>query len=773
MAHDLGRIVGLAAIALVFARLGRVLNAPFEGPDWRLVGVTAAVVGGLVTWAAVSYKLAPLRHVALQFACLSLLVLRVSAGPTLSFGFVPGPDTSALLSTELSHAIELLRFGAPPVLAVAGLTSLVAVGTWILGALWAAGAVAERPSLGIAPPLGFYLYVSVMDRAETGLVWMVALALLAGMGLIATHVVTGPGTGRFRDAENRVVPRRQPAASVVMVSVVALAALGGTTALAGAIPDSGQIAWRAGGGLGPGLGSGGQSLNLFIGLRQDLVSQGDQPVFVARIASDSEDAHGLYWKLITLDTYDGSNWRPGNLGFHPPGRWENPDLTYRGPTARVDQLIRIESLRQDFLPALYSPVEVASSSELVSSGLEVRDDGSLKVAGRTFEGLTYQVVSEVPQTDIDSLAMAGDQLSPIFEEAASEGQYQRPTIAAENLPAERPDILADYLALPDDLNPSIERLANQVTATATTAFERSLLLEAFFRDDDRFTYSTSVETGHSALDMAAWLTDDTSPNYRTGYCEQFATTMAVMGRMVGLPTRAVIGFTPGEPLPQADGSELIVVRQRNAHAWVEVWLDNEGWVRFDPTPRGDGANPSTVASIGFDPSAFTPPAPVFGSPEFNLGDSPSFEDLAPLPGPGLEPGASGPLPNREIGWLLAALAVVVLGAGALPTAKALRRRRRWRRVQEGDITAAWAEIVDRLSDLGVPPARGDTPLEFASARGVAVIPLAHAYSAAVYGDSLLPDATLHFERAEKWLRYSYGSSQRARAAFSLRSLTRR
>lgn len=771
MAHGLGRIVGLAAIALAFARMGRVLDAPMDGPDWRLVGVTAVVVGGLVTWISLAYRLAPVRHASLQIACLAVLVLRTAAGPTLGFGFIPGPETGSQLTSELIQAVELLRFGAPPVLAVAGLTSLVAVGGWTLGVLWTIGAVNDRPALGIVPPLGFYLYLAVMDRTEAGPAWMAALALVASLGLLTTHVGAGSALGRARDEHNRVMARRRPGASVAMVSVVAVAAIAGATALAGSIPASGQIEWRTGGGLGPGLGGGGQSLNLFVGLRQDIISRSDEPMFVARV--DAEDAASMYWKLITLDTYDGSNWRPAILAFHPPGRWEDPDLTYRGPTRRIDQVIRIESLRQDFLPALYSPVEVASSNELVSSGLEVRDDGSLRVAGRTFEGLTYQVVSETPATDYDALASVGGQLSPIFEEAAAAGQYQSPAIDMEPSISERPDIIAEYLTLPDELDLSIGRLAAQVTASGSTPFERALLLEAFFRDDDRFTYSTSVETGHTALDMAAWLTDEASLNFRTGYCEQFATAMAVMGRMVGLPTRAVIGFTPGERIPQADGSDLIVVRQRNAHAWVEVWFDSEGWVRFDPTPRGDGINPPTVTAIGFDPAAFTPPAPAPGSPEFGFDGFGFPDDLPFLPEPGLAPGEVGPLATDETPWPWVAVVSVAIVAGTLPALKAVRRRRRVKRVRQGDITAAWAEIVDRLSDLGAPPTPGETPLEFASARGSGVVPLAHAYSAAVYGETLPTDAELHFDRAELWLRGFYDGSRRTRAAFSPRSLTRR
>ena len=98
-------------------------------------------------------------------------------------------------------------------------------------------------------------------------------------------------------------------------------------------------------------------------------------------------------------------------------------------------------------------------------------------------------------------------------------------------PPTRPAEIDSYLALPP-LDPAIIQLAAEVTAGAQSPFERALLLEEFFHT---FNYSTDVSTGHSALDLAAWLTDPESPNYRTGYCEQFAAAMAVMGRVVSLP----------------------------------------------------------------------------------------------------------------------------------------------------------------------------------------------------------------------------------------------
>jgi transglutaminase-like putative cysteine protease len=115
-----------------------------------------------------------------------------------------------------------------------------------------------------------------------------------------------------------------------------------------------------------------------------------------------------------------------------------------------------------------------------------------------------------------------------------------------------------------------------VTASATTPYDKAIALKNWFRAN--FEYSLTVERGHSNDAMLNFL------SIKKGYCEQFSGTFAAMARAIGLPTRVVVGFTPG--ILRSDG--LYHVAGRHAHAWDEVWFDGYGWVAFDPTP-GRGA----------------------------------------------------------------------------------------------------------------------------------------------------------------------------------------
>ncbi|HZD22768.1 MAG TPA: transglutaminase-like domain-containing protein, partial [Acidimicrobiia bacterium] len=256
----------------------------------------------------------------------------------------------------------------------------------------------------------------------------------------------------------------------------------------------------------------------------------------------------------------------------------------------------------------------------------------------------------------------------------------------------------------------------------------------------------------------------------TGYCEQFAAAMAVMARTIKIPSRVVWGFTPGEVVEDEQG-EVVVVRERNAHAWVELWIEPVGWVMFDPTPRRelDGYNlqPESITT------AFNPDEYVSEDLADGLTPGAPEEFIAPNLPEAFEQGGTVPTGAGPNWWLIGLFALVPLAA-TIPLTKRLRRRRRLQRIREvGDVTAAWDEIVDRLDDLGDPMQSSLTPIEVARARDPALMPLATSYAAAIYGGREGRARESDFFSAELWLDQSYDARRRARAALSVRSLFRR
>lgn len=160
---------------------------------------------------------------------------------------------------------------------------------------------------------------------------------------------------------------------------------------------------------------------------------------------------------------------------------------------------------------------------------------------------------------------------------------------------------ANYLQVPDDLSPSVSQTANQWIQGAKTAYDAMKQLEAHFNDTDVFTYSLENQPIPPNKDVVDWLLQT-----RRGYCTYYASAMAVMGRLQGIPTRVVSGFSQGHFDQQRN---MWVVDGNDAHSWVQAYLPNVGWVSFDPTPTF-APNAAPSASVQPTPSPIPTPSPT-------------------------------------------------------------------------------------------------------------------------------------------------------------------
>lgn len=252
-----------------------------------------------------------------------------------------------------------------------------------------------------------------------------------------------------------------------------------------------------------------------------------------------------------------------------------------------------------------------------------------------------------------------------------------------------------------DLRPEVIARAVEVTSGATTAFDKADRLRAYFTDPaNGFTYSLQVPAGDSGDLLLDFL------RLKQGYCEQYATAMAVMLRAVGVPARVAVGFTQG--VPDAAGDYLIT--SHDAHAWVEVPFDGAGWVEFDPTPLGADRG----GQQGFtDEAAATEPTPTAdagatgataGEDVPEPGAGPTRADTGRAPAAAGSSGNDGPAVPAGLWWVLL-LALLLSAALAGPTV--VRRQRRIRRLAVADAggpgaaDAAWREIEDLAIDHGI------------------------------------------------------------------------
>ncbi len=155
--------------------------------------------------------------------------------------------------------------------------------------------------------------------------------------------------------------------------------------------------------------------------------------------------------------------------------------------------------------------------------------------------------------------------------------------------------------MPDDLPDVVEDLAAEVTAGATTDYDRVIALQNWFHSSTTAPRSSPV-TASNAIENFLQI--------RNGYCEQFAGTFAAMARTLGIPSRVAVGYTPGRL--RDDGWYSVL--GKNSHAWPEIWFDGVGWVavRADALAGHPGRRDYTGVAAEQDTS---PAEPTGGGPE--------------------------------------------------------------------------------------------------------------------------------------------------------------
>ena len=265
------------------------------------------------------------------------------------------------------------------------------------------------------------------------------------------------------------------------------------------------------------------------------LAQSDAPAFRAKIGGGGIVAqHDLYWRGLVLDECESSlSWKAGaqsprtNGGVSPPG-----------PGSRqVEQQITLFANYERWLFALDRPLGVRSPSN-VQAQLYTSD--VLQNRERINATAFYTAVSDTNPTDA---AMA----------LATRRYYTR---------------------LPSDVSERAQKLAASWRAPGQTDEDVVHAARQFFRDGG-FTYTLNpgVLPKDDPLDFFLFTS-------HRGFCEHYAAAFATLMRAAGLPARIVIGYQGGEY--NSWGSHYLI-RQSDAHAWVEVWLDNNRWQREDPT----------------------------------------------------------------------------------------------------------------------------------------------------------------------------------------------
>ncbi len=784
MVYRFSWIAGISAIGLAFWELSSLMRDSVTGTSWQVAIFVAALLGAGITWTAIAYR-APAWVVIVANLGAFVVFTGLIVAPETLLVVIPTGETWDVLIFELGRALDIIQHSVEPVRPVPGLVALISLLFWTLGFLITAGLLNDRPFVAVLTPLIVAVQFSIIDRKPKSLAHLTIFIGVVAFSLIAIRAdERDRGTGRLQRVNASRPPSRRPTPAIgVLLTGTIVAGLIAVVLVGDAVPSGGFVKWRTPSGYSDGY-SGSVSYNPFVDIKAGLISQTDNPLFTADI--EGADPSTVFFRTVTLDVYRNGQWRTNRVHVFPLDEepWIEPVHEYRGETVSVDADITIQNLTQRWMPAPPTPTAAVARTEGDTKSMQVRRlDGSLYLPGDvTYGGMQYSVRAEIPRYTPRILAALArtetGELSPLFKTAAEDGRNipDRSTLVE---PGELDDV-EHWTEVPDDLGPGVNVQARRQTQGLTTNFEKAWALESYFRLSGDFTYNTSVPSQYTTSDVSDWLTDTQNPYRRNGYCEQFATAMALMGRSIGIPSRVVLGFTPGDAL----NSTLVQVKDKNAHAWVEMWIPAYGWMAFDPTPRSGYAAPTANERLSdileFSPYDYIdaiPAAEIVDGSRGGLGpDIDRFgerdpRDIDPASGAGgdAEGTAGLDLPIWAT-WIVGIGASAAVLMAFVPITKWFRRRQRIARLKRGDITAAWEDITDRLADLGEPFDAANSPLEAAASLDDAFIPLAVAYGESLYGEhesttAVIERATDAHTRALQHMETRYSSIQRLLGVF--------
>jgi transglutaminase-like putative cysteine protease len=480
---------------------------------------------------------------------------------------------------------------------------------------------------------------------------------------------------------------------------------------------------------------------------------GPTQIFNVRTPLDIPTGVRYYWRARTFDTYRDGQWF-SNIDTSHDFDPENDDLLTTSSTGRWESNFEVTSVVN--MATLFTPAQPQWVSRTSQVYYVENPDGTLDIS--TFiadpfirPGEVYQVKSSVSAPTITELRQAGE---------------------------DYPDWVTErYLQLPGNISAETRQLAEDITAGLETPYDKAAAITQYLRENITYveTIDGAPQPGQEVID---WFLFD----YKQGFCNYYATAEVILLRLAGIPARWSIGYAQGELIteetretrPDLGGDTLLyTVRQKDSHAWPEVFFPEIGWVEFEPTV----GQPDIARPLEDTQNPLTPNLSAIEQRDRELEEAERLQDRNAQPGSPIEQD-----PRRVLFWiagilasliLLLALATFLLPALGIPglavwLEQGLRRLgiqppqnvqrwaersanqrviqlkpvpviletalekmglrpphllRQWaRRSQLPALALAYTEINRSLSRLGQPAGATDTPAERADALGALVPP---------------------------------------------------
>jgi len=425
-------------------------------------------------------------------------------------------------------------------------------------------------------------------------------------------------------------------------------------------------------GIGSTAGGMGQAVTHAVGagphLSQDVVMyvtvegyKPPPPPDVARYTNAPPPDVRYYWRLQTYAGYNGRDWFDDSLAPQaiPANRPFEVSLAALPVTEREvhQQVERVQQLNG----ALFFSGELVSVDQPAVASWRASND----LIDAQTNAVTYNAVSRLPYVTEAELRAAGT-----------------------NFPVA---IRSRYLSLPDNVPQRVRDLALNLTAHKGNLYDRAIAIQDYLR---QFPYTVDVPGPPADREVSDYFIFD----LKKGYCDYFATSMVVLARAAGLPSRLVTGYASGS-YDYTTGRFVVV--NADAHAWVEIYFPDIGWVEFEPT--------TNLTPIPHPGEVITP-----------------ANAAAALPTPVAQ--AQAPVQNKfNFGALRTALQILGVLLAGLAVVAVLAPLEGWLlvfRPADLALTTIYSRLYRRGRAWGVDVKAGLTPNEFAAALSVRLEPLA-------------------------------------------------
>lgn len=282
-----------------------------------------------------------------------------------------------------------------------------------------------------------------------------------------------------------------------------------------------------------------------------------------RVVFRSEANGKNYWKVETKDVYTGKGWIPSGSTPYTIGS-------------------------DDLIPVFSIPNSVETRDETANLTLSMDYSHLIYPAGIQRVHFQQDYNLEIDSTK-EKISIQDSFAEPVSPDSYKI-EYKVPKYKASDLKQTTQadpeqvskEFIENYTQLPEGLPERVKQLAEQITAGKTNWFDKTKAIERYFGGSE-YTYDQkNVAIPGENDDYVEQFLFDT----KTGYCDNFSSSMAVLLRTLGIPTRWVKGYTGGDFIEYSEkdsAKSIYEITNNNAHSWVEVYFPNQGWVPFEPT----------------------------------------------------------------------------------------------------------------------------------------------------------------------------------------------